>query len=138
MSARAADVVRVQAQSRDVEALHDRGVTWVSFRPMPDLPCSIDFALRKFPDLGLLSGTAQGVRHEHAHRDSGDGDDDFSFHLNVRGLSIVAGRHSETTLRDGDAMLLSYSVARTINRPDLVDHRVIRLPRVALGALVRN
>jgi AraC-like DNA-binding protein len=138
MGARAADVVQVQAQSSDVEALHDRGVTWVSFKPIPDLACGIDFALRKFSDLGLLSGTVRGVRHEHARRGSGDGDDDFSFHLNVGGLSLVAGRRGETTLGDGDAMLLSYSVSRTISRPDLVDHRVIRLPRAALGPLVHN
>jgi AraC-like DNA-binding protein len=138
MSTRAADSVKVQAQASDVESLHDRGLTWVSFKPMPDLACGIDFGLRKFPDLGLLSGTVQGVRHEHARRDSGDGDDDFSFHMNLSGLSLVAGQRGETTLRDGDAMLLSYSVSRTISRPDLVDHRVIRLPRAALGPLVRN
>jgi AraC-like DNA-binding protein len=138
MSTRAADPVQVQAQASDVESLHDRGVTWVSFKPMPDLACGIDFALRKFPDLGLLSGTAQGVRHEHARRDSGDGDDDFSFHMNLSGLSLVTGQRGDTTLRDGDAMLLSYLVSRTISRPDLVDHRVIRLPRAALGPLVRN
>jgi AraC-like DNA-binding protein len=138
MSTRDADAVRVQAQASEVESLHDRGVTWVPFKPMPDLACSINFALRKFPDLGLLSGTVQGVRHEHARRDSGDGDDDFSFHMNLNGLSLVMGRRGETTLRDGDAMLLSYSVSRTISRPDLVDHRVIRLPRAMLGPLVPN
>lgn len=138
MSARAVDAVQVQAQAGDVEALHDRGVTWVSFKPMPELACGIDFALHKFPELGLLSGTVQGVRHEHARRDSGDGDDDFSFHMNLSGVSLVAGQRGETTLHDGDAMLLSYSVSRTISRADLVDHRVIRLPRAALGPLVRN
>jgi AraC-like DNA-binding protein len=138
MSTWAADAVQVQARASDVESLHDRGVTWVSFKPMPGLACGIDFALRKFPDLGLLSGTVQGVRHEHAHRDSGDGDDDFSFHMNLSGLSLVAGQRGETTLRDGDAMLLSYSVSRTISRAGLVDHRVIRLSRAALGRLVRN
>jgi hypothetical protein len=138
MSKRAANSVQVQAQANDVESLHDRGVTWVSFKAMPDLACGIDFTLRKCPDLGLLSGTVHGVRHEHAGRDSGDGDDDFSFHMNLSGLSLVTGQRGETTLRDGDAMLLSYSVSRTISRPDLVDHRVIRLPRAALGPLVRN
>jgi AraC-like DNA-binding protein len=138
MNARAADIMQVQAQSCGVEALHDRGMTWVSFKPMPDVACGIDFALRKFPDLGLLSGTAQGVRHEHARRNSGDGDDDFSFHLNVKGVSLVASQRGETTLHDGDAMLLRYSVARTISRPHSVDHRVIRLPRTALSPLVRN
>jgi AraC-like DNA-binding protein len=136
MSMGTADHVQVQAQSSDVESLHERGVTWVSFKPLPDLACGIDFALCRFPDLGLLSGTVQGVQHEHARRDSGDGDDDFSFHMNLSGLSLVTGGRSETTLRDGDAMLLSYSVSRTISRPSLVDHRVVRLPRSALSPLV--
>ena len=120
------------------EALHDQGLTWVTFDPIPDLVCDIDFGIRKLPELGLLSGTVRGVRHVHAHRDSGDGNDDFSFHLNVSGLSTVVSRRGETTLRDGDAMLLSYSAGRTINRPGLVDHRVIRLPRASLRPLVRN
>src|SRR3982074_2592628 len=138
MSARAADAVHVQAQGSTVQSLHEHGLTWVSFTPMPDVACDIDFRLRKFPDLGLLSGTVQGVRHEHARRDSGDGDDDFSFHMNLSGLSFIAGHRGETTLRNGNAMLLSYSVSRTISRPDLVDHRVIRLSRASLSPLVRN
>lgn len=138
MNARATIAERVQAQDRGVESLHERGVTWVSFKPIPARSCSIDFALRKLPDLGLLSGTVQGVRHEHVRRDSGDGDDDFSFHLNLSGLSLVSGQRGETTLRDGDAMLLRYSVSRTITRPDRVDHRVVRLSRAALNPLVHN
>jgi AraC-like DNA-binding protein len=138
MSAHAADALLVQARGGAVQSLHERGVTWVSFRPMRGLPCEIDFTLRKFADLGVLSGTVQGVCHEHARRDSGDGDDDFSFHINVTGSSQVAGPRGETMLRDGDAMLFSYSVSRTISRPEPVDHRVIRLPRAALSPLVRN
>jgi len=138
MNTRSADAVRVQARGAAVQSLHDRGVTWVSFRPMVDLACGIDFTLRKFADLGLLSGTVQGVCHEHARRDSGDGDDDFSFHINVSGDSQVCGPRGETMLRDGDAILLSYSVPRTISRPQPVDHRVIRLPRAALSPLVRD
>jgi AraC-like DNA-binding protein len=140
MSARAANAEQVQAQGRDVESLHERGVTWVSFKPIVDAErtCGIDFALRKFPDLGLLSGTVQGVRHEHVRRQSGDGDDDFSLQFNLSGLSLVSGQRGDTMLRDGDAMLLSYSVSRTITRPDRVDHRVIRLPRAALTPLVHN
>jgi AraC-like DNA-binding protein len=134
----AADAVQVQARGDAVQSLHDRGVTWVSFRPMPDFVSDIDFRLRKLPGLGLLSGAVQGIRHEHTRRDSGDGDDDFSFHINVRGLSHVSGCRGDTTLRDGDAMLLSYSVSRAIIRPDRVDQRVIRLPRASLAPLVRE
>jgi len=138
MSAHAADALHVQAHGGAVRSLRERGLTWVSFNPMPDFACGIDFRLRKLPDLGLLSGTVQGVRHEHARRDSGDGDDDFSFHMNLSGLSLVAGRRGEAELRDGDAMLLSYSVSRTISRPEPVDHRVIRLARASLSPLVHN
>jgi AraC-like DNA-binding protein len=131
-----ADAVQVLAHGSEVESLHDRGLTWVSFNPMPDRACAIDFALRRFPEVGLLSGMVQGVRHANRRRDSGDGDDDFSFHINVSGPSLVAGQRGEMMLGDGDAMLLSYSVGRTISRPEPVDHRVIRVPRAALRPLV--
>ncbi len=132
----AQNALHVKAHGTAVRTLRERELTWVSFDPIPDLPCEIDFGIRKSFDLGLLSGTVWGVRHVHASRDSGDGNDDFSFHLNESGLSMVASCRGETTLRDGDAMLLSYSVGRTITRPALVDHRVIRLPRASLCPLV--
>jgi AraC-like DNA-binding protein len=132
------DTLQVHVQGAGVRSLLDRGVTWVSFDPMPDFSCRIDFALRKLPDLGLLSGTVEGVRHVHAPRDGGDGNDDFSFHLNLSGRSTVASRRGDATLGNGDAMLLSYSASRTISRPNAVDHRVIRLPRKSLGPLVRH
>ena len=130
--------LRVKAHGDAVRTLHDQGLTWVTFDPIPGLVCDIDFGIRKLPGLGLLSGTVRGVRHVHAHRDSGDGNDDFSIHLNLSGLSTVVSRRGETTLRDGDAMLLSYSAGRTITRPALVDHRVIRLPRALLRPLVHD
>jgi hypothetical protein len=113
-------------------------LTWVKFDPIPDLVCDIDFGIRQLPELGLLSGTVRGARHVHPHRDSGDGYDNLAFHLNVSGLSTVVSRRRETTLRDGDAMLLDSSVGRTISRPAPVDHRVIRIPRASLRPLVHN
>jgi AraC-like DNA-binding protein len=127
----AAEIVRVRG--REVLSLRKRGVTWVSFAPMRDMAGGIDFAIRKLPGLGLLSGTVEGIRHEHRREDN---DDDFSFHLNLRGRSIVTARGSETVLHDGDAMLLSYTESRTITRPGPVYHRVLRLPRAALAPLV--
>jgi AraC-like DNA-binding protein len=134
----AVDALRVKAHGDAVRSLRDQGLTWVTFDPIPDLVCDIDFGIRKLPELGLLSGTVRGVRHVHARLDSGDGDDDFSFHLNVSGLSTVVSHRGETTLRDGDAMLLTYSAGRTISRPARVDHRVIRLPRALLRSLVHD
>src|SRR5215203_5718905 len=138
MTQLAAEALRVRARGGAVRSLYQRGLTWVSFRPLPDLACRIDLAMRKLPGLGLLSGTAQGVRHEHTNGDLGDGNDDFSLHINLSGLSIVVGGGRELTLRDGEAVLLRYADSRTITRPGLVDHRVVRLPRASLAPLVRN
>jgi AraC-like DNA-binding protein len=134
----ATDALHVQERGGAVRSLYQRGLTWVSFQPMPDRACGIDFVIRKLPGLGLLSGAVQGIRHEHTHEDVGNGNDDFSIHMNLSGLSIVSGRGSEVTLRDGDAVLLRYSVSRTITRPGLVHHRIVRLPRASLTPLVRN
>src|SRR5262245_50325375 len=133
MTQQAAEIVQVRGCA--VQSLHKRGVTWVAFVPMPDLAGSIDFTIRKLPGLGLLSGTVEGIRHEHIREDT---DNDFSFHLNLSGLSIVAARGGETALRDGDAMLFSYTESRTITRPGPVNHRVLRIPRASLAPLVRN
>jgi AraC-like DNA-binding protein len=138
MTQLATHALHVRERGGAVRSLYQRGLTWVSFQPIPDLACGIDFAIRKLPGLGLLSGTAQGVRHEHTHRDVVDGNDDFSIHINLSGLSIVAGRGGEIALRDGDAVLLSYSESRTITRPGVVHHHIVRLPRASLTPLVRN
>jgi AraC-like DNA-binding protein len=138
MAQLATEALRLQARGGAVRSLYQRGLTWVSFRPMPDLVCGIDFDIRKLPGLGLLSGTAQGVRHEHTYEDVQDGNDDFSLHMNLSGLSTVAGQGRELTLRDGEAMLLRYSESRTITRPGPVYHRIVRLPRASLAPLTHN
>lgn len=125
----------VRARGSAVEALYERGVTWVAFQPIPDLLGGIDFAIRKLPGLGILAGTVEGVRHQHVQEDD---DNDFSFHLNLSGISTVAARGRETLLRDGDAMLLTYTESRIITRPAPVYHLVLRLPRSSLHPLVRN
>lgn len=131
------DTLHVKADAAAARSLHRNGLTWVSFRPIPDRACAIDFSIRKLPELGLLAGIVQGVRHEHTSSAESD-DDFFSFHINISGLSIVRGRGREIELRDGDAMLFDHSVSRTIARPGLVDHRIVRLPRSSLMPLVPN
>jgi len=47
-----ANALRVKAHGTAVRTLHERGLTWVSFDPIPDLACEIDFGICKVPDLG--------------------------------------------------------------------------------------
>jgi AraC-like DNA-binding protein len=138
MTQLATDALHVQERGGAVRSLYQRGLTWVPLHPIPDLACGADIAIRQMPGLGLQSGTVWGNRHEHTHEDVDDGNDDFSIHMNLSGLSIVAGRGGEITLRDGDAVLLTYSESRTITRPGVVYHRIVRLPRASLTPLVRN
>lgn len=135
------DSLHVKAEGAAVQALFQDGLTWVPFRPVPDATCRIDLTLRKLPDLGLVAGAVQGVRHEHMNNGGGTDDEFYKFyslHINLRGLSIVNGRGREVELRDGEAMLFDYSVSRTITRPGFVDHRIVRLPRRSLSLLVPN
>jgi AraC-like DNA-binding protein len=134
----APDLVHVKAKGAEVRSLYERGLTWVSFQPMPDLPCGIDVAIRKRPGFGVLSGTAQGVCHRLMREDVRDSEHHVSLHLNLSGLSVVAGRGREVPLGDGDAVLLSSMESRTISRPGPVYHRVVRLPRASLMPLVRD
>ena len=131
------DAVHVRESGAGVRSLLQRGLSWVAFHPVPNVVSAIDFSMRRFPEFGLLAGTVQGVRHSYPVA-SARGDDFFSFHMNRTGLSIVAGRGREMPLRDGEAMLFDQSVPRSISRPGLVDHRIIRLPRSALSPLVPN
>ena len=138
MTRPATDALHAQERGSAVQSLHRRGVTFVPLRPIPGLACGADIATRQLPGLGLQSGTVWGNRHEHTHADAGRGNDDLSIHINLSGLSIVAGRGREMTLQDGDAVLLSYSEARTVTRPGRVHHRIVRLPRASLVPLVPN
>lgn len=138
MTHSASDAVHVRAHGGAVRSLYERGTTWVSFLPLPGQPCGIDFELRKLPGLGLLSGVARGVRHEHTETNIPAGEDDFSLHMNLSGLSVVCGEGREFTLRDGEGVLLRYARSRTITRPGRVYHRVVRLPRKSLVPLVRH
>jgi AraC-like DNA-binding protein len=136
MTEHSTGALHMQARGAAVRSLYESGSTWVLLDPIPDFACGADIATRNLPGLGLQSGTVWGNRHHHGHRDGGN--DDFSIHMNLRGLSVVTGRNREITLRDGDAVLLSYSEQRTITRPKVVHHRIVRLPRVSLAPLVRN
>jgi hypothetical protein len=103
----ATDALRVRERGAAVGALYERRLTWVSLSPIPDRPCSIDFAIRQMPGLGLISGVTQGIRHQRTRAHFCDGNDDLSMHINLSGRSIIAGRGSEVTLGDGDGVLLS-------------------------------
>jgi AraC-like DNA-binding protein len=134
----ATEAVHVQARGGDVRSLYEQGLTWVLLHPIPGLACGADISMRQIPGLGLQSGTVWGNRHQHTHTDIENGSDDFSIHVNLSGLSIVSGHGDEITLREGDAMLLSYSEPRTVTRPGPVHHRIARLPRASLAPLVRS
>src|SRR4051812_23930505 len=136
IASRAADTHHVQARGAAVRSLHERGLTWVSLDPIRDLACGANIAMRQLPGLGLQTGTVWGNRHRHTEENVAQGIDDFSIHTNLSGLSVVAGRGREITLRDGDAVLFSYAETRTVTRPGPVRHCIVRLPRADLSPLV--
>ncbi len=133
-----AAALHVRERGDGVRTLYDRGLTWVSVDPLADASSTIEFAVRRLPDLGLLSGALHGVRHDHTRRRPGDGSDDYSIHFNLSGRSLVTGRNREILLGDGEAVLLNYAEARVITRPERVRYAIARIPRKALTPLVRD
>jgi AraC-like DNA-binding protein len=136
LSGRSPDPLLVREQGVGVRSLHQRGLTWVVTEPLADHASRIAFKIRQLGSFGLISGTLQGVRHEHTSRPAGDLNDDFSLHLNLSGRSFVSGRDREVILSDGDAVLLSYAEARRIARPGRVRYAIVRMPRATLAPLI--
>src|SRR5690349_13792208 len=122
---RGPDPLLVRERGLGVRSLHERGLTWVVTEPLSDHASSMAFKIRQLGRFGLISGTLQGVRHEHASRPAGERSDDFSLHLNLSGRSFVSGRNRDVILSDGDAVLLSYAEARRIARPGRVRYAIV-------------
>ena len=130
------DILHAQERDGAVQSLFRRGVTFVPLTPIPGLACGADITTRRMPGLGLQSGTVWGNRHQYTRANAANGSDDLSIHINLSGVSIVAGRRREMTLHDGDAIFFSDLEPRTVTRPGRVNHRIIRLPRASLAPVV--
>lgn len=133
-----AAAIRVRECGEAVGTLYERGLTWVSVDPLAGRSSTIEFAVRRVPGLGLISGALHGVRHYHTRRRADDGSDDYSVHFNLTGRSFVKGRKREIVLDDGAAVLLNYAEARVINRPKHVRYAIARVPRASLAPIVRD
>jgi len=130
--------LRVRECGDAVGTLYERGLTWVSVDPLAGGASAIEFAVRRVPGLGLISGALHGVRHDHTRRRAADASDDYSVHFNLSGRSFVTGRKREIALDDGAAVLLNYAEARVITRPEHVRYAIARVPRTTLAPLVRD
>jgi AraC-like DNA-binding protein len=86
----------------------------------------------------VVSGTIGGARDQRTQALMVDGNDDFGMAINWGGTISASQCGREAMLNDGDAILMSCSDAGTMARPSPCRYVGLRVPRVALIALVPN
>jgi AraC-like DNA-binding protein len=80
--------------------------------PLADRPLQVDVIKRTLPGLAVVSGTLSGVCHAPRPKGAaGQGEGDLLLAVNVWGSSLARQRDTELSLRDGDALFWTRSVA---------------------------
>ncbi len=80
--------------------------------PLPDRPLHVDLIKRTLPGLAVVTGTLSGVCHAPRPKGAaGPGEGDLLIAVNVSGDSLARHSDTELSLRDGDALLWTRSVA---------------------------
>src|ERR1700736_2870214 len=108
------------ARAQAVRDLHQRERTMLPagfepiepLVPLPDRPLQVDVIKRTLPGLAVVSGRLLGVCHAPRPKGAaGQGEDDLLLAVNVWGSSLARECDTELSLRDGDALLWTRSVA---------------------------
>ena len=80
--------------------------------PLPDRRLHVDVVKRTLPGLAVVSGTLSGVCHAPRPKGAaGQGEGDLLLAVNVSGCSLARQRDAELSLRDGDALFWTRSLA---------------------------
>jgi AraC-like DNA-binding protein len=80
--------------------------------PVPDRSPHVDVLKRTLPGLAVVTGTLSGVCHAPRPKGAaGQGEGDLLLAVNVSGCSFARHRDTEMSLRDGDALLWTRSLA---------------------------
>jgi AraC-like DNA-binding protein len=80
--------------------------------PLPDRPLHVDVIKRTLPGLAVVTGTLSGVCHAPRPKGAaGPGEGDLLIAVNVSGGSLARQCDTELSLRDGDALLWTRSLA---------------------------
>jgi AraC-like DNA-binding protein len=106
--------------------------------PLPDRPLQVEVIKRTFPGLAVVSGTLSGVCHAPRPRGAaGQGEGDLLLAVNVWGNSLARQRDTELSLRDGDALFWTRTVAGLgIMRPTPAGFLGCRVARAEVAALL--
>jgi AraC-like DNA-binding protein len=120
-----------------VSELHERAPVPGGIEPLEPLsncPVRLDIAKQALPGLGIMIGTACGIRQAARSRVAASGSaDDLLIAVNLSGRSIVQQDDQELKLADGDAVLATRGPQGfSIIRPGPTHFLGLRVPRAAV------
>ncbi len=105
--------------------------------PLPNSPVRVDIAKQALPGLGIMIGSACGIRQAARSKAAASGsEDDVLIAINVSGRSIVQQDDQELRLEGGDAMLATRGPQGfSIIRPGPTHFLGLRVPWAAVTPL---
>lgn len=127
-------------RAKAVSGLHEQAPVPGGIEPLEPLlncPVRLDLVKQALPGLGIMIGTACGVRQAARSRAAASGSaDDLLIAVNLSGRSIVQQDDQELKLADGDAMLATRGPQGfSIIRPGPTRFLGLRVPRAAVTPL---
>jgi AraC-like DNA-binding protein len=123
-----------RARDRGIRELRERGL--LPIEPLRGSAVQVRLTKWFLPDASVLSGTLGGVRQVGGPR-ARDASDDLFLGVNLAGGSVATQGRRETTLRDGDAIVVSDAGGPfTLTRPARVRFLGVRVPRRAVAPLM--
>jgi len=115
-----------------------RQVLRIDTEPLPGVPFFADMFLRALPGLRMVTGVLGGSRDRRSPTLVAGDDDDLALSVNVSGAFVVSQRGRELVHGSGDAHIMSCGDTGTYLRPEPGRIVGLRVPRLALAALVTN
>jgi AraC-like DNA-binding protein len=115
-----------------------RSVMRLDVEPLRDMPFEVDVTVQKLPGLQLFSGRLYGSRNRRTREMLADGNDDFSFMVNLGGPYLISQGQRELLLGDREATIVSCAEPCSFTHHPPGDVLALRMPRRAFAPLVAN
>lgn len=116
--------------------VYGRMILRLDIEPLPDRPFQADILLRALPGLRVVLGVIHGIRDRRTRALITDGNDDVGLAIHLGGVATAEQCGRETTLQDGDAVLLSCGEVAAVTRPGPCRYIGVRIPHATLASAV--
>jgi AraC-like DNA-binding protein len=110
----------------------------MEFRPVAERPFLQSAEMYAFDELGLLFGKTNGLLAQRTKAQLADSNDDFVFHANIAGFSLLSQMRRELKLEAGEGIMVTSGEACSQDFPEPAHGVSLRIPRRTLASIVAH